>query len=495
VHGYSLMEQFAAALNTPHRGKTAIRRYTCSRPVALALSDGLISVSDTFFDYGCGHGADVRYLRRQKVKAEGWDPFHSPKTPIVPADVVNLGFVLNVIEEPRERSETLRQAFSLARKLLVVSVRVEQGAAGVAEFSDGIITNKGTFQKIYAQTEFKEYVETVLGHRVHVAGLGVVYVFPDAEAESQFLASQAFARRLAYRAELIEEFTRDPAGKKFIQLANKLGRVPLPSEFRSYATLVDRFGSPHRIERLTLARIDPNAFEGSKAQKREDLLTYIAMIRLQGLKPPPIRSLPPTIQADLKSIWRDYTSALADGESFLFSIGQPEKVRDAFAGVKQGKLVFDDLYIHRSLEEELPALLRLMSFAGRRIVGDVGHNVVKMSTDGRKVSFLYYENFDEDPHPALRFGVRVYLPKATYQIRNFANSLNPPILHRKDALVSPSYPYYTIFHDLTEAEDKAGLLSRPGIGFKNQWNEFLESMNLRVDGHMLQPALASSLEQ
>ena len=113
-------------------------------------------------------------------------------------------------------------------------------------------------------------------------------------------------------------------------------------------------------------------------KNREDLLTYIAMIRLQGLKPPPIRSLPATIQADLKSIWRDYTSALADGEQFLFSIGQPEKVKDAFTAVKQGKLVFDDLYIHRSLEEELPALLRLISFAGRRIVGDVGHNVIRV---------------------------------------------------------------------------------------------------------------------
>ena len=180
---------------------------------------------------------------------------------------VNLGFVLNVIEEPTERSETLRKAFSLARKLLVVSVRVEQGPAGVAEFNDGIITNKGTFQKIYAQAEFREYVETVLERKVHVAGLGIVYVFPDPAAESQFLASQAFARRLAYRTELIQEFARDLAGKKFIQLANKLGRVPLPSEFRSYARLVDRFGSPHRIERLTLARIDPSAFDGSKDTK------------------------------------------------------------------------------------------------------------------------------------------------------------------------------------------------------------------------------------
>jgi len=489
------MERFTLDLNTPNRGKTAIRRYACSRPLALAVADGLISESDSLFDFGCGHGTDVRYLRRHKIKANGWDPFHFPKNPVTPADVVNLGFVLNVIEEPTERSETLRKAFNLARKLLVVSVRVEQGLAGAAEFSDGIITTKGTFQKIYAQSEFKEYVEAILGRKVHVAGLGVVYVFSNPEAESQFLASQAFARRLVYRPELIQEFARDPAGKKFIQLANKLGRVPLPSEFPRYPKLVDRFGSPHRIERLTLAKIDPGAFEGSKSQKREDLLTYIAMIRLQGLKPPPIRSLPPTIQADIKSVWRDYPSALADADSFLFSIGQADKVKDAFGGIKLGKLVFDDLYIHRSLEDELPPLLRLISFAGRRIIGDIGHNVVKMSTDGRKVSFLYYDNFDDDPHPALRFGIRVYLPRAAYQVRDFSHSLNPPILHRKDSLVSPSYPYYTMFRRLTDAEDQAGILSRPGIGFRNQWNQLLESSNLKIEGHTLQSSLTCSLQQ
>jgi hypothetical protein len=36
--------------------------------------------------------------------------------------------------------------------------------------------------------------------------------------------------------------------------------------------------------------------------------------------------------------------------------------------------------------------------------------VIKLSVNGRNVSFLYYENFDDDPHPSLRFGMRVYLP-------------------------------------------------------------------------------------
>ncbi len=464
-----------------NRAKTAMRRYQCSRPVALAIADGLITKERSVFDYGCGHGGDVRFLRRQRIKVSGWDPYHAPKYPLVEADVVNLGYVLNVIEDIRERNETLLRAFRLARELLIVSVRVDQGVGAIADFSDGVITTKGTFQKIYTQIEFRQHLETVLGCRVHIGGLGIAYVFKDSQQESKYLAAQAFSRRLEFRADLIQEFARDPLGKKFVQLANELGRVPLPSEFKSYSKLVEHFGSPHRIERLTFAKIDPVAFEGSRTQKREDILTYVAMIRLQGLKPPPIRSLPPVVQADIKSIWPDYSSALMDAERFLFSIGQPGQVKR--------KLVFDDLYIHRSLEEELPPLLRLIVFAGRQIVGDVGHNVLKLSTDGRKVSFLFYENFDEDPHPALRFGLRVYLPKTAYQIRDFSDSSNPPILHRKDSLVSESYPYHGIFRELTNAEEAEGLLSQTGIGLRKQWSELLSSKKLTLEGHQLKPVM------
>ena len=41
------------------------------------------------------------------------------------ADVVNLGFVLNVIEDAHERVETLRAAWSFAKRALCVSVMVQ----------------------------------------------------------------------------------------------------------------------------------------------------------------------------------------------------------------------------------------------------------------------------------------------------------------------------------------------------------------------------------
>jgi hypothetical protein len=43
-----------------------------------------------------------------------------------------------------------------------------------------------------------------------------------------------------------------------------------------------------------------------------------------------------------------------------------------------------------SEEPLLPPLLRLIVFAARQIVGDVECDLIKLSVDGRKVSFLRY---------------------------------------------------------------------------------------------------------
>ena len=38
------------------------------------------------------------------------------------ADVVNLGFVVNVIEDPAERVDAMHKAFSLARRVIAIGV-------------------------------------------------------------------------------------------------------------------------------------------------------------------------------------------------------------------------------------------------------------------------------------------------------------------------------------------------------------------------------------
>lgn len=56
------------------RHRTALSRHELSRPLRLAIDDGLLNSSSTAFDYGCGRGGDVRHLRSRGIECTGWDP-------------------------------------------------------------------------------------------------------------------------------------------------------------------------------------------------------------------------------------------------------------------------------------------------------------------------------------------------------------------------------------------------------------------------------------
>jgi DNA phosphorothioation-associated putative methyltransferase len=92
----------------------------------------------SLFDYGCGHGHDLDLCQSRGIAAAGWDPAFRPDSPLQPADVVNLGFVLNVIEDTAARAAALRNAWRLAGRLLVVAAGVHVAGRGV-----GVLEREG----------------------------------------------------------------------------------------------------------------------------------------------------------------------------------------------------------------------------------------------------------------------------------------------------------------------------------------------------------------
>jgi DNA phosphorothioation-associated putative methyltransferase len=453
--------------------------------VALALAHGLIGPETSYFDYGCGLGEDVSLLKVAGINAEGWDPYYLPGAPVRSAACVNLGYVLNVIENQQEREHTLRTAFDLAEKVLVVSVRVDQSLNSGTDFSDGLVTNSGSFQKIYTQGEFREYVQSVLGRKPYMAGLGIAYVFKDETAETAHLAQLSITPAKRERADLFAQFAADADSHALLEATRSLGRLPLPSEFNGYPALQLRFGSRARIERLVKGLLNPECLEQTKQFKKNDILTYFAMLHLRGVRPPRIRLLPAETQADIKLLWPSYKSAMEEGHEFLFSLAKPDFIREACLASPVGKRLPSDFYLHRSAEDTLPALLRVLLFAARQVVGDVDYNIVKISMDGRKVSFLNYRNFEENAHPELLHSVRVHLPTASYAIRDYSESRNPPILHRKETFVDPLYPEYGTFAELTRQEEAIGLLSLPDIGFRQAWENLLDAHRVKIVGHTI----------
>lgn len=219
-----------------------------SRPVTLALEDGLLSAGTSFFDYGCGRGDDVRRLKELGFEASGWDPAFAVDVARRPADVVNLGYVVNVIESPRERVATLRDAWRLTQRTLIVAARPDwegRSLAGARRHGDGVLTSTGTFQRFFRQDELRAWIDATLGVRAVAAAPGIFYVFRDREYFQTYLARQSrhSTRHAGIRvADILFERHRE-ALELLKDHVYKARRLPKVGEFSAEAQLVGAFGS------------------------------------------------------------------------------------------------------------------------------------------------------------------------------------------------------------------------------------------------------------
>lgn len=108
------------------------------------------------------------------------------------AQIVNLGYVVNVIERAAERRDALVNAWSLAQRVLIVTARMKFDALGqdLTPFEDGYLTARGTFQKFYDQTELRDWIEASLSVQPVAAAPGMFYVFREQVDRESFLASR-----------------------------------------------------------------------------------------------------------------------------------------------------------------------------------------------------------------------------------------------------------------------------------------------------------------
>lgn len=165
----------------------------------MLVRHGLLRPGMTFFDYGCGRGSDVSALSSDGVAASGWDPHYLPEATIAPADAVNLGFVVNVIEDPAERIDAITKAFGLARTVMSIGVMLYGGDLPGKPYRDGFLTSRNTFQKYFSQSELKDYIEQALQRDAFMVGPGVAFVFADTEAEQRFSAGRYQRKNVALR--------------------------------------------------------------------------------------------------------------------------------------------------------------------------------------------------------------------------------------------------------------------------------------------------------
>lgn len=472
-----------------HRRRTAIGRAQVSRPVRLALESGLLSNQRTLFDYGCGRGQDLHRLKRLGIEADGWDPAHQPVSEKKPADVVNLGYVVNVIEDEHERRAALEEAWSLTEQILVVAARldIERKRLQGDEYADGCVTSRDTFQKLYSQQELRDWVSETLEAPAIPAAPGVVFVFRDEALRHSYLAARYQRRRGApqvRKADQVFEQHRNTLGP-LIQFLTARGRLPARHELENVDELEANVGSIRQACAILRRVIGEDAWLPVREERTTELLIYLALEKIAGR--PKFSELPDTLQLDVKEFFSSYKAACTEADRLLLQSGDRETRDQAMRESPVGKLTGNALYVHVDALPGLPTVLRVYEGCARQYVGDIeGANVVKLNREKPQISYLVYPGFRRDPHPAINASLIVRLGNP--QIRNwdYADSRNPGILHRKEELLPLEHPDREKFARLTRQEENWGLYEdSEKIGTSQGWQAVLEAKGLTHKGHRL----------
>ena len=496
IHGHALACPMPSAAKQTQpkpkiqRHKAAIARVTASKPVRLAVEAGLFPPETTYFDYGCGHGADIEYIHRLGLTSAGWDPHFRPDIPHTPADVVNLGYIINVIEDTAERREALINAWSLAQKVLIVAAQVliDDRTRGVIAYGDGIITSRNTFQKYYEQEELKAYIDQVLGVDAIPIALGIYFVFRDEAQSEAFRASRfrsrATAPRIRLKVSKFEEY-RDRL-QPLMDFYTDRGRLPSVEELgaQELTSLQETFGSIKRAFNIVLQATDVGEWDAIADKRRNDLLVYLALSHFG--KRPKFKDLSPELQQDIKALFGSYHQACTAADLMLMSLGSTDLIEERCRQSAIGQQRPNSLWVHVSALDQLDPLLRLYEGCASRTIGRPEEaTVVKFHVQKPQITYLSFPKFDKEPHPALETSMAIGLRDLHVRYRDYDPD-NPPLLHQKDQVVTPDYPGYAKFTKLSQQEQKWGLLDDVKAIFDRRgWEKCLLQHGTELKGHRL----------
>jgi len=436
------------------RHLTALSRSSLSAPIQLLLSHGLISKSIELFDYGCGRGDDLRTLEILQFKCNGWDPYYAKNKAINPADIVNLGFVINVIEDPAERIEAVQNAFSIAKTAMVVSVMLFSKERSGKAYSDGVLTSRNTFQKYFTQIELKYYLKKILNIEPIMIGPGIALIFKDNDAEQRFLfgryrssnvAKRLLNARLSPRSLLSESVKKiriqrvtkserefeelKPLLEKLWVLILDLGRFPEPLEIANLNEILEKT-TINRAYRLIKTYFNLDLLDKSAKTRSDEIKLFFAAKLFS--KKSTFRDFEPRLKADIKYFFKDFKNANKEALKLLIDSSSPENILKACKEAAAEGLGWleengHSLQLHSSLVERLPSVLRAYVNCGLILWDNISDfQLVKIHVTSGKLTLLKYQDFDSQAIPKLIKRIKINIRKLDYDVFEYEEPEYPP---------------------------------------------------------------------
>jgi DNA phosphorothioation-associated putative methyltransferase len=450
----------ASEHKTVDRHKTAITRAALSAPMYMLFTSGLIRHDSTLLDYGCGLGHDIKALQSDGFTAAGWDPHFRPDpSSLKKSQVTNLGFVLNVIEEPEERAEALKRAFSLTEVCLAVSVMLygKANLSGARPYRDGYLTSRKTFQKYYTQTELRHFINSVLNIEPLAVGQGIFFVFRDELEEQRYLLRRQIGfKGREYRAvpkpvapqKSATNASTEKLSKRTIQdlttEIRALGRQPDISELpKGLATklLQSKQGLQYAASRA-ISDIGNVELEEIVAARTEDLSLHFAMHTFSQRKS--YGSFPPELRRDVRAFFGNHKRAQEAGQALLYSIGDQDLLFEdaaAAAATGIGHLEYGKFQFPAHKLQELSVRLRGYVALAERLAGDLSEtSLLRIHINSRKLTALTYADFETSFLPRLITRVKVEFDTFDVSIIDHSAENDVRLLYLKSRYMTSNDP-------------------------------------------------------
>jgi len=441
------------------RHKTALVRHELSSPMKSIAKNGFLSGDYSIFDYGCGRGDDLRELEAHGIDAIGWDPNYRPDADKTNSDIVNLGFVINVIEDQDERIEAIIGAWEITDKLLVVSAMLanESYLAQFTPYKDGVITSRNTFQKYFTQAELKSYIERTIDEEPIAIAPGIFYIFKDKNIEQEFLSNR---HKRTYQWQQLTEpkpVSEDQARILFTKHQDLLesfwlsclayGRFPANEEFNDSDKIKEIIGSNKKALKIVTDWFGVEELYLAANMRKEDLLIYFALAMFEKRKA--YTHQPDDLKRDIKAFFDTYKIAQHQAKELLFNIADVEQISaeclSANKTLPASKLVLENdqphsLIFHKNFFDELSSLLRVYVLSALQVYGELDDiQLIKIHINSGKVTLLSYEGFDDTPLPQLKERVKIKMAEQDVDFFDYIREDNRPVLLDKIEYIDESF--------------------------------------------------------
>lgn len=443
-----------------HRHKTAISRDKLSIPMFTLAKAGFLNGDYSVLDYGCGKGDDLRELEAHGIDCVGWDPVYRPDVDPEICDVVNLGYVINVIEDINERRETLSRAFSYTEKILAVSAMLgnESIADKFRPYKDGVLTKAKTFQKYYYQSELKEFIERSLEVDAIAAGPGLFFIFKDKINEQRYLSERQRTRinwrQISSRTEKLRppKVTKTKIEKNESILKDfwccclDLGRPAGNDEFEHSDQLRQLFGSHSSALSICQHHFNGNDLQEAEKIRRNDLLVYLALDHFG--KRDVYSRMPESLRRDIKHHFHKYQTARNEARELLFSVSDPQLILESCqlaATALPASLLTEEhnLVFEKDFLNLCPAPLRVYVGCALQLYGDLDSiDLIKVHIQSGKVTLMAYENYESDPIPRLKERIKIKMREQDIDFYDYVYGYRPQPLLIKSRFMSKDCQRY-----------------------------------------------------